>query len=248
MRRIITLSVFVSAAISGFAQSGKLPLKEGAALYREGKFAEAEEKFKQGATTSPQNQTIADFNAADAAYKQEKFTEAQSQFLNIAKSASSDKIKAKAYHNLGNTFLKSKDLENSIKAYQNSLILNPEDEDTRYNLSYAVQQLKQQQQQQEQQEQNKDDKKEEEKEDEKKDQEQKQDQQKQDENQDKKEQEKNQKQEQQEQQQKEQQNQMSRKNAENILDALQEKEKGIQKKVKEKNKGNAKKTAIEKDW
>ena len=38
-------------------------------------------------------------------------------------------------------------LKNSIEAYKNSLRNNPNDEDTRYNLSYALSKLKQQQQQ-----------------------------------------------------------------------------------------------------
>ncbi len=235
MRRRLTFGIFfLLLAQFALAQSGKKPLREGEELYRNGQFAEAEEKFKQGATTSPENAAIADFNAGDAAYRQENYAGAQQQFLDIAKSDASDKIKAKAYHNLGNTLLKQQDLENSIKAYQNSLILNPEDEDTRYNLSYAVRQLQQQQQQQQQQNQ-----------DQEQQQEEKQEEQQQDQQQQQQEQQKQQ-QEQQQQQQKE--NQMSRKNAENILDALQEKEKGIQKKVKEKEKGSGKKVPIEKDW
>ena len=94
----------------------------------------------------------------------EDFEKATEYYEQYAGTLESKKDKAKAYHNLGNVFLKrfsgssqnqnpeeqkksSDYLKNSIEAYKNSLRNNPNDEDTRYNLSYALSKLKQQQQQ-----------------------------------------------------------------------------------------------------
>jgi len=55
-----------------------------------------------------------------------------------------DKIKA---------FLKSKKYNEAIEAYKNALRLNPKDEDTRYNLSYALRMAKKQDQQKQDQQQ-----------------------------------------------------------------------------------------------
>lgn len=75
------------------------------------------------------------------------------------------------YHNLGNSYLFQKKYDEAINAYKKALKLNPNDEDTRYNLAFALkqkkdnksgggsnnqQQQKQQQQQQQQQQISKD--------------------------------------------------------------------------------------------
>ena len=57
------------------------------------------------------------------------------------------KICARINHNLGNSYLKENKLEQAIEEYKSSLRLNPNDEETRYNLAYA-QKMKQQQEQQ----------------------------------------------------------------------------------------------------
>ena len=56
--------------------------------------------------------------------------------------------KAQVYHNLGNAQLKAQKYDKSIQSYIESLKLQPNDEDTRYNLSYAMKMLQQQQEQQ----------------------------------------------------------------------------------------------------
>lgn len=44
----------------------------------------------------------------------------------------------KIYHNLGNAYLFQKKYNEAIDAYKKSLKLNPNDEDTRYNLAFAL--------------------------------------------------------------------------------------------------------------
>ena len=69
----------------------------------------------------------------------------------------SDKEKlAKAYHNMGNSYLFNQKLDEAIEAYKNSLRNNPDDFETKYNLAWAQNKKNQeppQQQQQDQQEQ-----------------------------------------------------------------------------------------------
>ena len=49
-------------------------------------------------------------------------------------------------HNMGNTLMKSNQYKEAVDAYKESLRINPQDQDTRYNLAYALEKLKQQQQ------------------------------------------------------------------------------------------------------
>ena len=123
--------------------------------------------------------------------------------------------------------MKGQRYQDAVQSYVNALKVDPHDEDTRYNLSYALEKLKQQQQQ------NKDQKKNQDKNQEKKNDQQqqnKQDQQKQD--QQKQQQEKQNQQQQQQQQRQQQQKQMSKADAQRILDVLKDNEKEVQKKLR----------------
>ena len=97
----------------------------------------------------------ASFNLADAVYKQERYDESTSFFESLIDNARNDKELAYINHNLGNSLLKENKIDLSIEAFKNSLRLNPDDEDTRYNLAYA-QKMKQQQDQKDQQQDQKD--------------------------------------------------------------------------------------------
>lgn len=210
------------------AQNDKPLVRKGNKLYEGKKYADAETQYRKGLEKNKDSYEGA-FNLGGALYKQDKFDEATGYYHNIIQKGGDDKTLANAYYNLGNALLKSEKYEESVNAYKNALKKNPESEDTRYNMSYALQKLRQQQQQQQQ---NKDDKKKEKKEDKKQDQ-------KQDE---KKEEQK--KQEQQQPQQKQEQK-LSKEEAERILQALKNDEKKLQKNLQKKEGVRAN---IEKQW
>jgi Ca-activated chloride channel homolog len=52
--------------------------------------------------------------------------------------ASDDIRRAKVHHNIGNSLLKSNKIQESIESYKTALKHNPDDADTKYNLSYAL--------------------------------------------------------------------------------------------------------------
>ncbi len=257
MKKILIFFLITGLGINLMAQSAMQNVREGNEAFKSNQFDQAEQQYRKSVRDDG-NMVEASFNLGDALYRQGKYEDASRYFLQAAEKAEDKNIKSKAYHNLGNSFLKNKDLEKSIAAYKNALINNPSDEESRYNLSYA---LAQQQQEQEQQEQEQDQEDQEEKEDEedeekeneeKQDQEQEQDEEKQEEEnkeqeeQEQEEQEQEQK-EQKEQQQEQKEQQVSREDAERILEALNEKEKQIQEKLK-KQKGKKVNMDIEKDW
>ena len=76
--------------------------------------------------------------------------------------------RAETYYNAGNSLYRSNKYQEAVEAYKHSLKLNPNDDDTRYNLQMARAKLKQQ----EQQKQQKKDQKQDQKQDQKKDQQQ----------------------------------------------------------------------------
>ena len=135
------------------AQSEKALLNKGNELYKEGKFGEAEINYRKSINKDDKSDLeVAAFNLGDALYQQERYEEAAQQFVLASGDLQSREDKAKAFHNLGNSYLKAGELNECIEAYKNALRNNPLDEETKHNLSYAKN-LKKQQQQQEQQQQ-----------------------------------------------------------------------------------------------
>lgn len=223
-----------------YAQSEKKHLKDGNEAYKKSDYVTAEKQFGKAVEKNKDSYKGA-FNLGDAYYKQGKYEEAANQFQLLTHRATSKDTLAKAFHNLGNSLLKSKKYQESVDAYKNALKNNPNDTDTRYNLAYAQQYLKQQQEQQKKEQEKKDKEKKEDKnkdkDKDKKEKEEKEKENKEKENKENKDKEK----------QEEQKNKISKADAQRLLDALQNDEKDLQDKMK-KIKAKGAKVEIEKDW
>jgi tetratricopeptide (TPR) repeat protein len=64
--------------------------------------------------------------------------QAAQNFAVVANSISNKDTLHQAWHNIGNCYLQKKDFQQAVDAYKKSLKYNPKDEDTRYNLAYAL--------------------------------------------------------------------------------------------------------------
>ncbi len=125
------------------AQSTRSHVNKGVNLYKDGKYVDSEVEFKKGLEKSPKN-FQANFNLGDSYYKQGNYEDAMKYYQDALSKASTGDLKAKVYHNIGNTLLQDKKIKESIGAYTDALKLNPNDESTKYNLSYALDMLKNQ--------------------------------------------------------------------------------------------------------
>ncbi|MCX6170558.1 MAG: tetratricopeptide repeat protein [Ignavibacteriales bacterium] len=220
--------LFLTSVLS--AQSKRSLNNNGVDLYKDKKFTDAEVKFKKGLEKDPE-MFQGHFNLGDAYYKQGRYDEAIQSYKNSLQFTDNKERQAQVYHNIGNSLLKQKKYQDGIGAYKNSLKQNPDDLETKYNLSYALDMLKQNQQQK----QNKDDKNKDKNKDQNKDQQQ----QNQDQN------DKNKDKQQNQQQQQQQKNQISKEEAQRILEALKNNETNTQKKLR---KVKGKPVATDKDW
>lgn len=239
------------------AQKERKFIRSGNELFEGEKFENSEVEYRK-ALDKKINSYEAGFNLGDALYKQKKYEEALKQFQTLAVNEKNPEKLGHLFHNMGNTLLESKKIDESIEAYKQSLRYNPNSQETKYNLEYARQMKKKQEEKQKKQDQNKDqnkDQKDQDKKDQDKKDQDKKDQDKKD--QDKKDQDKNKDQQNKDKQdkgdkdkQQQQQPKISKEDAKRLLEALENDEKKVQEKVqKAKAKAmKAKKTKIKKDW
>jgi tetratricopeptide (TPR) repeat protein len=251
MKQYIIAIIIVLQASLTFAQQEKKFIKQGNELYQQKKYKEAEAAYRQA--TGKQAKTLeGNFNLADAMFKQKKYGDASNLFNKIANGTSDKNAKAGAFHNVGNSFLTEKKYQESIDAYKKALLNNPKDDETRYNLAYAQKMLKNQQDKNKGggggggKDKNKDKNKDDKNKDKDKSDKDKKDQDKKDQDKNKQDQNK-QNQDQKDQQQGQQPNQLSKNDAQNMLDALNNDEKQTQEKLKNKKLKGAK-VPISKDW
>ncbi|HSO88181.1 MAG TPA: tetratricopeptide repeat protein [Draconibacterium sp.] len=241
MKRLIITIFFIAFSVVAFGQNERKHVRSGNKLFYEAvqdttkidtvKFSNAETEYRKALNKKP-NDLKWNFNLADAIYKQKRFDEAAGKFAELGEKMTTPEEKARAYHNMGNSQLMNQKIDESIETYKKALRQNPADLDTKYNLAYAQLLKKKQEQQQQNQDQNQD--KNQDKQDQNKDQQNKdkQDQQNQD----------------QQQKQQPQQNKISKENAEQLLQVLQNDEREIQDKVKKAQAVMAKRSRTEKEW
>ena len=245
---ILILFLFVWAVASQ-AQNERKFIRQGNKYFEEAmkdtsridtvQFNKAEIEYLKALEKKPDDSKW-NFNRADALYKQKKFDESAEKFKEIADKTTNKIEKSRALHNLGNSFLMKNKLDESIAAYKDALRSNPKDLETKYNLLYAMNMKKKQQDQKKKDDKNKDKNKDKDKDKNKdKNKDQKKDQDKKNQDQQNKDQNK---------QQQQQQNKISKQDAEQMLQALENNEKKIQDKVKKVQALKAESRKVDKDW
>lgn len=256
--RVTYIMIFsLALALQVSAQQENHLIRQGNRQYDDGKYKEAEVNYlKSTQTKNPSHKGF--YNLGNAWYMEKNYLQAGAAFDTLRTFKMDDETRAKSYYNLGNAMLKAaqdsaqlaqKLLPASIESYKQSLRLNPDDTDAKYNLAYAqklMQKSQQQQQDKNQQQQNQD------KQDQQKDQQQQQDQQDQQQQQDQQKQQQDQQNadqaNQDQQQQQGEQQQISKEDAERILEALNNDEKQTLEKLKEAKIQSVRVVKTDKDW
>lgn len=224
---IILVTCFLSfLSTQLFGQSDRKFIRQGNREFKNEKFSEAEIYYRRALSNNKESEKAV-FNAGDALYKQDKFEDAGNHFMEHYQMSEDNKKKAESMYNLGNSLLMNEKVKESIEAYKESLKLDPQNVQAKYNLAYAQDKLRQQeQQQQQQQDNNKDDGQQQNKEQERED---------------------NNRQDEKQEEDGENRQTISKEDAERILKALENEEKDVQEKVKREK---AEKTRVQtiKNW
>ena len=123
MKRYLLLTLLLFPAFVASAQNERKFIREGNKLYETGlkdtakldtvSFGKAEVAYRRALELKPEERQW-QFNLADALYKQKKADESAKEFENIAEKTPLPIDKAKAFHNMGNSFLVQKKLDERL--------------------------------------------------------------------------------------------------------------------------------------
>lgn len=158
------MSILLLAAGYCAAQKDAEYLYDGNKLYHSSKIPESSAKYARALELNPNNRK-ANFNLGNALYKNAIlvksgaltmpqsttmkpdslagliFDQAAQNFAVVANSVSDKDTLHQAWHNIGNCYLQKKEYQQAVDAYKKALKYDPKDEETRYNLAYALKNL-----------------------------------------------------------------------------------------------------------
>ena len=237
MNRIIYILVGVLFlfATDAMAQVDKRDVRRGNRDYKKENYKEAEIEYRK-AIIKESLSVAGNYNLAADLYRQNNSQEAQKVLDKIKEAAQASDNAADYFYNLGDVAIANQDWQTAVTAFEESLLRNPGDLDAKENYIYAKKKLEEQQQQQQNQQndQNQDqqnDQNQDQNQNQNQDQQNDQNKNDQDQNQDQNDNKQDQNQDKQDQQNQGQQPKISPQAAQQMLQAIQAKEKETQEKV-----------------
>jgi Ca-activated chloride channel family protein len=154
LKRLQTLFIFGLLAIGLLATacspSAESLNKDGNDAFAEEAYLEALAAYEAAVIESPE---LAEpyYNAANTLYREGAFEEANMLMQEALKYADAESLAQSGFYNSGNSSFNLQEWETAIAAYTEALLRNPDDQDAKYNLELALQQMQQQQEENEEQ-------------------------------------------------------------------------------------------------
>ena len=136
--------------LPAFAQVDKRDVRRGNADFRKENYKEAEIDYRK-ALVKDSLSMAANYNLANTLYREGDMEQAGKVLERIKEVAPSTPSAADYYYNLGDVAIAKQDWQGAVDAFKNALLLNPSDMDAKENYIYAKKKLEDQQNQQNQQ-------------------------------------------------------------------------------------------------
>ena len=156
MRRIFILLVLALLAVDAAAQQypERRQVRKGNRAYEKGNYQDAAGRYMRALSADPSS-FEAQYNLGNALHRQEMYDQAaQVQQQAAADSLAAPVDRAQAFYNLGNTQFRQQKYAEALESYKNSLRLNPDDPQAKFNYAYVKKLLDDQNQQNPQEGQN----------------------------------------------------------------------------------------------
>ena len=150
MKTLLYICVLLLTAVNAAGQVDKRDVRRGNRDYKKENYKEAEIEYRK-AIVKDSLSVAANYNLAADLFRQNNPQEAQKVLDRIKEQAPASEYAADYFYNLGDIAIANQDWQTAVTAYEESLLRNPGDLDAKENYIYAKKKLEQQQQQQNQQ-------------------------------------------------------------------------------------------------
>lgn len=144
LRVILFAALSLAVSVPVYAQVDRHDVRAGNRKFRKGDFKESEIDYRKAAVKDS-NSVAAQYNLASSLYRQQDYEGAEGALSKIAPVPSAD-----VNFNRGDVALQKQDYAAAVEAFRESLLLNPGDMDAKENYIYAKKMLENQQNQQNQ--------------------------------------------------------------------------------------------------
>ena len=247
MKRVLTILLAFSLSATLWAQTDRSEVRAGNRKFRKSDYKNAEIDYRK-ALVKDSLSVAGCYNLASTLYRMEDWDGAQKALEPIKETVSGNPNEASYWYNAGDAALQKKDYAAAVDAFKQSLLKAPGDMDAKENYIYAKLMLQNQQNGGGQNDQNQDQNQQDQNQDQNQNQNQDQQDQNQDQNKDQNQQNQDRNQNNQPQQSPDQQPKISPQQAQQMLQAIQAKEKETQDKVKKEKAEALKSRQKEKNW
>lgn len=132
--------LMLSCAVA-FAQTDRREVRAGNRQFKKGNWQNSEIEYRK-AQVKDTSSFAANYNLAGALYREGNYDEAGKSLERLKDVAPMSANSADYYYNLGNIAVQKKDWKSAVDAYKQSLLRNPGDLDAKENYAYAKQMLK----------------------------------------------------------------------------------------------------------
>ena len=147
MKKCIYAVLLMLVAVNAAGQVDKRDVRRGNRDYKKENYKDAEIEYRK-ALVKDSLSIAANYNLAADLYRQNNPQEAQKILDKIKEQAAASEYAADYFYNLGDMAVANKDWQNAVTAFEESLLRNPGDLDAKENYIYAKKKLENQQQQQ----------------------------------------------------------------------------------------------------
>jgi|GEM_PF-106724 tetratricopeptide (TPR) repeat protein len=130
--------------LPALAQKGNNEVRKGNKLYSTQDYKAATKLYNDALKKNPKLFDAA-YDLGNADYRQKNYKEALAAYQKALPLTKNKVQIAHDFHNVGNALMNQKQYEDALKAYRTALLANPNDNETRFNYAYAAEMLKQQQ-------------------------------------------------------------------------------------------------------
>lgn len=141
LRYSLSIILLVLSCSAAFAQTDRKEVRAGNRQFKKGNWQNAEIEYRK-AQAKDSTSFAAGYNLAGALYRENNFDEAGKSLEKFKDAAPMSPNGADYYYNLGNIAVQKKDWKAAVDAYRQSILRAPDDLDAKENYAYAKQMLK----------------------------------------------------------------------------------------------------------